>query len=409
MDAKILIAAVEKAMEGGAVAAPAQDFLGKDASFVRTQTDVGIDPPIFENYLADLKAEPKMAEFDGIFANVPHGGGVSVGLPNIARLLLARAIVTKDVAETVSKFIEAVEANTTDALVVMGISGIRATGPIQLGPEICLVPMTEVPPSMQRGTALGQGTFNVMGPRFAIPYALVTRFKFGPVFYRPKTPQPPEDMAARIPTEAAQMLLAEAFDLLGVLDVHPHYQMFWVQSDNWFLSSGMNGGWQFSRSGEHWGHDIEVPKDDAEALAVSYFALSPQKRSKILRIPLDRLGRAGREGDFADRAIDLGIALESLLLGDNDRGELSFRLSLRGAWLIGKDADERLEIQKALKRLYELRSRAVHSGTIERSSKTGTTIARATEICKLLIRKTIELNCEIDWQRIVFGGPPSPS
>ncbi len=409
MDTKKLIAALERAISGGAVAAAGQDFLGKDASFVRTQTDVGIDPPVFEAYLADLKAEPKMAEFDGTFANVPHGGGVSVGLPNIARVLLARAIVTKDVVGTVSNFIEAVEANATDATAVMGISGVKANAPIQLGPDIRLIPMTEVPPSMQRGTALGQAPFNAMGPRFAVPYALVTQFRFGPVFYRPNTPQPPEDMAASVPTDAAQTLLAEAFDLLGVLGVHPRYQMFWVQSDNWILSAGMNGGWQFSQAGENWGHDIDVPRDEAQALAAAYFALDPLKRSKVLRIPLDRLGRAGREHDFADRAIDLGIALESLLLGDNDSGELSFRLSLRGGWLIGNNDTERLEIQKVLKKLYELRSRAVHSGTIERSAKTGTTITRATEICKALIRKAIELKCDIDWPRLVVGGPPSSS
>ncbi|HEY5236868.1 MAG TPA: hypothetical protein VIJ62_00685 [Rhizomicrobium sp.] len=407
MDAKILIRAVEKAIAGGAVAAPAQDFLGPDASFVRTQTDVGIETAIFDAYVADLRADPKMAEFDGTFANVPHGGSIGVGLPNIARVLLARALVTQDVAGTVNAFIEAVHANGTDAIAVMGIAGVKAEGPIQLGPDIRLIPMTDVPPSMQRGTALGQGPFNAMGPRFAIPHALVTRFKFGPVFYRPKNPQPPEDMAARVPTDAAQMLLAEAFDLLAVLGVYPHYHMFWVQSDNWFLSAGMNSGWQFSRSGEHWARDADISTEEAEPLALEYFALDLRKRHKVLRIPLDRLGRAGREGDFADRAIDLGIALESLLLGDNDLGELSFRLSLHGAWLIGNDEAERLEIQKSLKKLYELRSRAVHSGAIERSAKTGTTIARATEISQSLIRKAIELKCEIDWQRLVVGGTPN--
>jgi hypothetical protein len=264
--------------------------------------------------------------------------------------------------------------------------------------------MTEVPPSMQRGMALGEGPFPILGRGSVISHALVTQFKFGPVFYRPKTPQPPEDMAARVPTNAAQRLLAEAFDLLSVLGVHPQYHMFWVQSENWFLGAGMNGGWQYSQSAERWTGDTDVPKDAAEALGAAYFALDPQKRNKILRIPLDRLGRAGSERDFADRAIDLGIALESLLLSDNDPAELSFRLSLRGAWLIGKNEAERLEIQRSLKKLYDLRSRAVHSGDIERSAKTGATIARGTEICKQLIQKAIELGCDIDWHQLVVGG-----
>lgn len=406
MNERILIAAIEKAIASGAVAAPAQEFLGQDASYVQTQVDVGIEQPVLEVYLNDLKAESEMAAFDKTFASVPGGGGVSVGLSRIARLLLARAIATKDTAGTVSEFIGAIRENATDAIAVMGISGIRADTPIQLGPDIRLIAMTDVPPSMPRGAALGQGAFNIMGPRFAIPYALVTRFKFGPVFYLPKTPQPPEEMA-QVAAEAAQVLLSEAFDLLGVLGVYPRYQMFWVQSDNWFLLAGMSTGWQISRSEEYFGRDIDIRKNDAEALAASYFALDPRKRSKVLRIPLDRLGRAGREHDFADRAIDLGIALESLLLADSDSGELSFRLSLRGAWLIGNDDVQRLEIQKALKKLYALRSRAAHAGTIERSTENRTTIDRATEVCMALIRKVIELQWDIDWERLVVGTPPS--
>src|SRR5262249_15576643 len=126
---------------------------------------------------------------------------------------------------------------------------------------------------------------------------------------------------------------------------------------------------------------------------------------KMLRIPLDRLGRAGRERDFADRAIDLGIALESLLLHDIDHhGELSFRLSLRGAWLIGSSSAERLEIQRSLKKLYELRSRAVHLGFVKWNASTRATIDEATAICRTLIRRLIDVRCDVDWHNVVVGG-----
>jgi hypothetical protein len=385
------------------------DALGQDASWVRTQTDVGIEPPVFDAYVTDLRADPDMVAFDGKFANVPHGGGVSVGLPGIARLLLARAIATNDVAGTVERFASYVADNAADATVVMAISGIKVDRAISLGPDISLIPMSTLPPSTQRGMALGQSPFAAMGPRFVIPCALTTTFRFEPVFYRPKTPQPPDEIAAHIPTGRAQSLLEEAFDLLSLLGVYPHYQMSWVQPHDWLMASGTTGGWQFSSSGEDFGHDVEVPRREAEALGVAYFSLDPQKRSKVLRIPLDRLGRAGRERDFADRAIDLGIALESLLLHDiGDRGELSFRLSLRGAWLIGGTIAERLKTQTSLKKLHDLRSRAVHSGFVDQSAETENTIAHATEICKALIRRIIELKCEINWQRAVVGGEPGP-
>ena len=212
-------------------------------------------------------------------------------------------------------------------------------------------------------------------------------------------------MGAHIPTAAAQSVPEEALNLLSVLGIFPIFRMFWVQPDDWLMSGGTSSGWQYSSSEDYLRSEIEVPAKEAEVLAAGYFSLHPQKRSKMLRIPLDRLGRAGRERDFADRAIDLGIALESLLLHDiENHGELSFRLSLRGAWLIGTTDTERLEIQRSLKRLYDLRSRAVHSGFIEQSTDTGSTIGRATEICRALIRRLIELKCEIDWQKAVVGG-----
>ena len=359
------------------------DALGEDASYVRTQTDVGIESAIFEAYVADLKADADMAAFDGTFANVPHGGGVSVGLPSIARLLLARAIATEDVAGTVDRFVCFVAENAAKATAVMAVSGVKVTAPIKLGPDVSLIPVTELLPSPQRGMALGQSRLSPFNPRFAIPSALTTSFVFRPVLYRPKNPQPPEEMGAHIPTSNAQSLLGEAFDLLSVLGIYPNFRMFWVQPDDWLMSAGMTSGWQYSSSEEHFGPEVGVPVKEAQALGAAYFSIDPQRRNKMLRIPLDRLGRAEREQDFADRAIDLGIALESLLLHDiEDHGELRFRLSLRGAWLIGSNHAERLKIQRSLKKLYDLRSRAVHSGFVDRNASTGNIITGATEICR---------------------------
>jgi hypothetical protein len=391
MNPEILIKAVNKAIRAGAVA---------------VQTDVAIDPGAFETYIAELRADDEMAAFDGMFANIPHGGGISVGLPSIAKLLLARAIATIDVEGTVRRFVSSVADNAVDATAVMALTGIKVDGPTSIGPDISLVPMSSLPPSPQRGMALGQA--QPIGSSSAIPCALTTNFRFGPVFYKPKTPQPRHEISAGIPVDKAQTLLEEAFDLLSVIGVYPSYQMLWVQTLDWPMASGMTSGWQSSPR-ERFRQEIEVSREKVEALGEAYFSVDPQKRTKFLRIPLDRLGRAGREYDFADRAIDLGIALESLLLHDiGDRGELSFRLSLRGAWLVGDSSKERLEIQKALKTLYDLRSRAVHSGVVDRIAENQNIITDATEICKRLIRKIIELKCEVGWQTIVVGGNSGP-
>src|ERR1700722_2211629 len=147
MDSAILIDAIEKAIRGGAVAAPREDSFGEDVSYVRTQTDVAIEASVFEAYIAELKADADMAAFDGAFANVPSGGGVSVGLASIARLILARAIATNDVVGTVNEFVAFVADNAARAVAVLAVSGVKVIDNIALGPDISLIPLTALLPS----------------------------------------------------------------------------------------------------------------------------------------------------------------------------------------------------------------------------------------------------------------------
>jgi hypothetical protein len=96
------------------------------------------------------------------------------------------------------------------------------------------------------------------------------------------------------------------------------------------------------------------------------FKSLPQTAQQHLRVPIERLNRALRRIDVTNFAIELGIALEALLLNDldDDRGELTFRLRLRGARLLGQTLEERVQISRALRDVYKLRSIAVHTGNI---------------------------------------------
>jgi hypothetical protein len=56
------------------------------------------------------------------------------------------------------------------------------------------------------------------------------------------------------------------------------------------------------------------------------------------------------------------ISLESLLLGGTNESELTFRLSLKAAHLIGRTCDVRKTVVARLGALYKIRSQIVHSG-----------------------------------------------
>jgi hypothetical protein len=77
----------------------------------------------------------------------------------------------------------------------------------------------------------------------------------------------------------------------------------------------------------------------------------------IVNIALRRFHSA-YHGPIEDRMIDQMIAFESLYLGDPQ--ELTFKLALRVAFLLGKRQDKRRAIFNDMKKAYSYRSRIVH-------------------------------------------------
>ena len=79
-------------------------------------------------------------------------------------------------------------------------------------------------------------------------------------------------------------------------------------------------------------------------LADSFFKLSPQDQQRIGRA-LHRLSQAKSKKNAADRALDLGVALEMLLLNSEHQnqelpGQLSLHFQLRGSWLLGSTGEK---------------------------------------------------------------------
>jgi hypothetical protein len=143
------------------------------------------------------------------------------------------------------------------------------------------------------------------------------------------------------------------------------------------------------------------PKAIAE-LFRSFSQIRPDEK-RVLRIALDRLSQAVRRNNIIDKAIDLGIALEAMLLhgiGKNDRGELKFRQAIRGAAFLGGPKTERLQTLTLLKDAYDLRSTAVHTGALEKGKRGQTAdkiLEDAARICAGIARKLIGRGSFPDW------------
>jgi hypothetical protein len=89
-----------------------------------------------------------------------------------------------------------------------------------------------------------------------------------------------------------------------------------------------------------------------------YLKLPPAVAS-FCDVPLGRLNLARRRVTTGDKAIDGSVCLEALLSG-RGQGELTHRLSVRAALLLGRSLDERQKIVKTVREFYKVRSKIVH-------------------------------------------------
>jgi Apea-like HEPN len=124
---------------------------------------------------------------------------------------------------------------------------------------------------------------------------------------------------------------------------------------------------------------------DSDLAVEFYKKLGAMKGSEqtVLFRATERLARSRSHPLQVDQAIDLGIAAEMIFLHEmsGDRGELRFRTALRAAWLLGKDGKERRAVFDCMRKAYDARSAAVHTGALE-----GERLIENPETCGWILR-----------------------
>jgi hypothetical protein len=146
--------------------------------------------------------------------------------------------------------------------------------------------------------------------------------------------------------------------------------------------------------------------DEAIDWAERYLRMGAPLRGKM-DVALDRLNLARRRHSPGDQAIDGSICLEALLSDDSPQ-ELTYKLQLRAALLLGATLPERCEIRQAVNDLYKLRSKVVH-GRVRKPKEAMLDAQRASrglEICTQAVRAIVQRNAPPDfptWE--LTGGP----
>jgi hypothetical protein len=156
--------------------------------------------------------------------------------------------------------------------------------------------------------------------------------------------------------------------------------------------------------------DVQIDPGVAADVVSRFLKLDTTDRERV-RLALDRLNLAVRRHRVAEQALELGIALETLLTDDNP-GENTFKLGLRAALLAGPDLAGRTRRRAIVGALYRLRSAVSHSGTIPSDVRvvgvgkmaTADVMSEALSVVAETIRAVIVRSAIPEWYAFELGG-----
>tara|TARA_R110001606_G_C15344445_1_gene646937 strand:+ start:980 stop:1489 length:510 start_codon:yes stop_codon:yes gene_type:complete len=144
-------------------------------------------------------------------------------------------------------------------------------------------------------------------------------------------------------------------------------------------------------------------------LYTAFQKLKPGLKQTI-SLALARLGQAKGRTQRPEAALDLGIALEMILLnsdhkGDELPGQLHNQFRLRGAWLIGDTFEERSKIFKLLRDVYTMRSQMAHAGILKSADKIRDPVhfSALLDVAEKIFRKLILDGPPSDWSQLTLG------
>ena len=304
---------------------------------------------------------------------------------------------------------EFVEGQHRGVLEVLALTGVTIEEEIELSCGVSLIPFSSVPESQMSEWFSPAGTSALVDPMHNMfvptPTAALVSSDEDSVELVEEWPDPSDDSAY----SSKQKLfwqISQCLTLIGPSSPTPVAQWSQLRSPEQVPMLG---------AGQGWGHSIQeayplattvLPNgEDIRKLVERYLDLDTTLRNK-LAISIQRLNLALRRHDVVDKAIELGVALEALLVADRDAdAQVSYLLRVRGAWLGGGTLEERRERRKLLKQVYDLRSRAVHSGTLNRQ-QAGEILHEGSVLCANLIHRVIEQGSMPSWDDLILTPDP---
>jgi len=359
--------------------------------------------------------DPSFGDLRGGWIQHADGSGSATQGHTILHLMVDSMIVGESAKSIVEDARAFAAAPTSSCATYTPLAGATVAEAVSLDDRIELVPWAEVPDVYQKRT------FDLRGS----PIALMAVLPF------PSPLRAAANMAVRVRSEECQVLFsspqkaqevrkaltkdmneqaARIRDIVRCITLQCERSVAplgkWPVFDKEIANKLASTG--FSFDGTLFDNAVYVASRnpvalEAESIARLFrdFEAFNEPDKDPLRISADRLNQALRRPDVVDNAIDLGIALEVMLLHSIDtnfRGELKYRSSIRGAMFLGGDEPNRLNTFKLLRDVYDLRSKAVHAGALSAERPTTEKLEKAFSTCAQIARKLIERGSFPDWE-----------
>lgn len=315
--------------------------------------------------IAKLEKEPVFLHHESRMIRSENGSS-SFHPRFVAPKLIKKAVEAGNSEVAVTWLEKVLATGLATGFSIMAVWGVRVDRAVQMGNRVSLVPIGELPDSYQKRWILEkdwlQSQLDVIPMSFmdAPTAALVVETVIDPLFIDSETDKPVDVW------QSNRELLEDARLALSMLGpCAPLQACSWFNFKDPDIADAQLGAARSSGHIEIMPIRVAQPEvldaELASSLVGRYLSLEGSVKQR-LRVALERLNQGLRRFRPGDQAMEISIALETLLADGGT--ENTYKIGLRTALLLGGDTATRQENRAIVGGAYIMRSALVHSGTV---------------------------------------------
>jgi hypothetical protein len=311
--------------------------------------------------------------------------------PHYAALNLLKLALARGPVEAVSWLCKVYAIDRADLRYVVEVHGLKLDKQVVLSNGVRLMPLVQLPHSPHaKGLIAHYSAFPTIPTARPLFPSIAATFEVHEVCASTDFERSSRSLG---PRSAELERTVRAFTLTG--EASPIFGIGWLEfTDSELALADFGQMWMspIRESDVGLSHPHEV-SDEALEWVERYIQLKPDVK-RVCDVAIERLALARRRNYPGNKAIEGAICLEALLLGDGGNQELTYRLRLRAALLLGRNLVERREISYAIRDFYDLRSKTVHGASVlpNEEQRQNTVATRGISICADALRAIVKLN-----------------